>query len=61
VLDIISFEAAQVQPVPRVSEASRVDFLWGLVMVESAMIALIDIPCLLSDVADAPDARAVVH
>jgi purine-binding chemotaxis protein CheW len=61
VLDIISFEAAQVQPVPRVSEASRVDFLWGLVMVESAMIALIDIPSLLSDVADAPDARAVVH
>src|SRR5215470_17740267 len=61
VLDIISFEASQVQAVPRVSEASRVDFLWGLVMVESAMIALIDIPSLLSDVADAPDARAVVH
>jgi purine-binding chemotaxis protein CheW len=61
VLDIVSFEAAQVQPVPHVSEACRVDFLWGLVMVDSAMIALIDIPSLLSDVADTSDARAVVH
>src|SRR5438105_5032745 len=33
VLDIISFEAEQVQSVPRVSEASRMDFLSGLVMV----------------------------
>jgi purine-binding chemotaxis protein CheW len=33
VLDIISFEASQVQPVPRVSAASRMDFLSGLVMV----------------------------
>jgi purine-binding chemotaxis protein CheW len=48
VLDIISFEAEQVQVVPRVSEASRMDFLSGLVMVEGAMIALIDLAHLLS-------------
>jgi purine-binding chemotaxis protein CheW len=48
VLDIISFEASQVQPVPRVTETSRMDFLSGLVMVDGAMIALIDISNLLS-------------
>ena len=48
VLDIISFEASQVQPVPRVTEASRMDFLSGLVMVEGAMVALIDLSHLLT-------------
>jgi purine-binding chemotaxis protein CheW len=48
VLDIISFEASQVQPVPRITEASRMDFLSGLVMVEGAMVALIDLAHLLS-------------
>ena len=48
VLDIISFEASQVQAVPRVTEASRLDFLSGLVTIESGMIALIDLPHLLS-------------
>ena len=48
VLDIISFEQSQVQAVPRVSAASRMDFLSGLVMVEGAMIALIDLSHLLS-------------
>src|SRR5712671_8068324 len=27
VLDIVSFEASQIQPVPRIEEASRIDFL----------------------------------
>jgi len=48
VLDIVSFEAAQVQPVPRVANGSRVGFLSGLVTIESGMIALIDLPNLLS-------------
>jgi purine-binding chemotaxis protein CheW len=48
VLDIISFDAAQIQPVPRVAHASRVNFLSGLVTVEGAMTALIDLPNLLS-------------
>jgi purine-binding chemotaxis protein CheW len=48
VLDIVSFESAKVQPVPRIAQASRVNFLSGLVTVEGAMIALIDLPNLLS-------------
>ena len=48
VLDIVSFDAADIQPVPRIAEASRVDFLSGLVTVEGQMIALIDLPSLLS-------------
>ena len=48
VLDIVSFDAAAIQPVPRVAQASRVDFLSGLVTVDGTMIALIDLPNLLS-------------
>jgi len=48
VLDIVSFDSSQVQPVPRIVQGSRTDFLSGLVTVESAMIALIDLPHLLS-------------
>jgi purine-binding chemotaxis protein CheW len=48
VLDIVSLDASQIQPVPRIAQASRVEFLSGLVTVEGAMIALIDLPNLLS-------------
>ncbi len=48
VLDIVSIDPSQVQPVPRVAQAARVDFLSGLVTIESGMIALIDLPHLLS-------------
>lgn len=48
VLDIVSFEASQVQPVPRIANGSRVNFLAGLVTIENDMIALIDLPNLLS-------------
>jgi purine-binding chemotaxis protein CheW len=48
VLDIVSFEASQVQPVPRIASGSRVNFLAGLVTIESGMIALIDLQNLLS-------------
>jgi purine-binding chemotaxis protein CheW len=48
VLDIVSFEPTQVQPVPRIAQASRVDFLSGLVTVDGAMIALIDLSNLLT-------------
>jgi purine-binding chemotaxis protein CheW len=61
VLDIISFEASQVQAVPRVTLASRLDFLSGLVTIDSAMIALIDISNLLSEITKAPDEKPAVH
>jgi purine-binding chemotaxis protein CheW len=48
VLDIVSLDASQIQPVPRVVRGSRVDFLSGLVTVDNAMIALIDLSNLLS-------------
>jgi purine-binding chemotaxis protein CheW len=48
VLDIVSFDPAQIQAVPRIAQGSRADFLSGLVTVEDAMIALIDLPRLLS-------------
>ena len=48
VLDIVNVEPAKVQAVPRVAEVARVDFLSGLVTVESGMIALIDLSRLLA-------------
>jgi len=48
VLDIVSFDAAQIQPVPKTAQASRSGFLSGLVTVDGALLALIDLPNLLS-------------
>jgi len=48
VLDIVSFESGQVQPVPRVANGARVGFLSGLVTTDSGMIAVIDLANLLS-------------
>jgi purine-binding chemotaxis protein CheW len=48
VLDIVSVELSQVQPVPRIAEASHIDFLSGLVTTSSGMIALVDLTHLLS-------------
>lgn len=47
VLDIVSFDAAQVQPVPRISDDIEADFLAGIITADDAMIALIDLPNLL--------------
>ncbi len=49
VLDIVSCDVTKIQPVPRIAQASRIDFLSGLVTMENAMIALIDLPHLLSN------------
>jgi purine-binding chemotaxis protein CheW len=48
VLDIVSLDVAQVKPVPKVAQGQRLNFLSGLVTTEDAMIALIDLPYLLS-------------
>jgi purine-binding chemotaxis protein CheW len=48
VLDIVSLDASQIQAVPRIARGGRVDFLSGLVTVEGAMIALIDLSNLLT-------------
>jgi len=48
VLDIVSFEPSQVQPVPRIANCARVNFLAGLITIDSTMLALVDLPNLLS-------------
>jgi len=56
VLDIVSVEPGQIQQVPRASSGTPTDFLAGLVTHDDSMIALIDLPSLLSmDAADAAD------
>src|SRR5262245_31971149 len=41
VSDIVSLEETQIQPVPHIAEASRLDLLSGLATVDGGMIALI--------------------
>jgi purine-binding chemotaxis protein CheW len=48
VLDIVSVDASQIQKVPRTGHGEQTDFLSGLVTHDSVMIALIDLPNLLS-------------
>jgi purine-binding chemotaxis protein CheW len=48
VLDIVSFETGKVQAVPEVSADARTGFLSGLISIDGAMIALVDLPNLLS-------------
>jgi purine-binding chemotaxis protein CheW len=61
VLDIVSLDGLQIQPVPRVVQSSRVEFLAGLVTIEGAMIALIDLPHLLSMPANGLDGQRSSH
>jgi purine-binding chemotaxis protein CheW len=48
VLDIVPLDPAQIKPVPKVAQAQRLNFLSGLATTEGAMVALIDLPNLLS-------------
>ena len=47
VLDIVSVDTAQIQPVPHVSRLGQGNFLAGLVTVQDGMIALLDLDRLL--------------
>src|ERR1700690_1290418 len=49
VLDIVTVDASQIQPVPEVSHNSRANFLVGLATVNNAMIALINLDHLFSE------------
>lgn len=48
VLDIVAFEAGQIQAVPKMVQSSRAEFLAGLVTLDGNLIALIDLPSLLA-------------
>jgi purine-binding chemotaxis protein CheW len=58
VLDIVSLDASTIQPVPRISQSARVDFLSGLVTVDGALIALIDLQNMLALPGDGGDIAA---
>lgn len=47
VLDIVTFDPDQIQPVPRVVQGTRLNFLSGLVTIDNTLIALIDLANLL--------------
>jgi purine-binding chemotaxis protein CheW len=49
VLDIVSLDVAEIKPVPRIAQSQKLRFLSGLVTNDDAMIALIDLPNLLSE------------
>lgn len=48
VLDIVSLDTTEIKPVPKVAQSQRSNFLSGLLTTNEAMIALIDLPNLLS-------------
>ena len=48
VLDIVSVEVEQIQKVPRTANTPQTDYLSGIVSHDSVMIALIDLPNLLT-------------
>ncbi len=48
VLDIVALDPTQIKPVPKVAQSQRLNFLCGLATAEGAMVALIDLPNLLS-------------
>ncbi|MGZ3411974.1 MAG: chemotaxis protein CheW [Xanthobacteraceae bacterium] len=52
VLDIVSLEQSQLQVVPKIAQASRINFLSALATVDSSMIALIDLKNLLTFATD---------
>jgi purine-binding chemotaxis protein CheW len=56
VLDIVTVEVANIQPVPQLARTSRVAFLAGLVTLDSTMIALIDLANLIAASNDADNA-----
>jgi len=49
VLDIVSLDAVEIKPVPRIAQSHKLRFLSGLVTDDTAMIALIDLASLLSE------------
>jgi purine-binding chemotaxis protein CheW len=47
VLDIVAADGGDIQPVPDIAQTSGAQFLSGLVTIEGAMIALINLPTLV--------------
>jgi purine-binding chemotaxis protein CheW len=58
VLDIVSYEGSKIQPVPRMNGTGEGFFLSGLITIDDAMIALIDLQHLLDAKIDVSSARS---
>ena len=61
VLDIVSFDPSKIKPVPKVAQSEHLEFLSGIVTIENAMIALIDLTNLLSEPVGDIEARDSTH
>lgn len=48
VLDIVAFETGKIQAVPKMVQSARAGFLAGLVTLDGNLIAIVDLPSLLS-------------
>lgn len=48
VLDIVAADAGEIQPVPDIAQTKGAQFLSGLVTIDGAMIALINLPTLVA-------------
>jgi purine-binding chemotaxis protein CheW len=58
VSDIISVDPAKIRAVPKVAQSARLNFLSGIVAIDKAMIALIELSNLLSQPAVVSDGQA---
>ncbi len=58
VSDIISVDPTKIRGVPKVAQSARIDFLSGIVTIENAMIALIELPHLLTQPSLTEDGQA---
>ena len=58
VSDIISVDPSKIKPVPKVAQAARLDFLSGIVTIDKAMIALIELPNVLTSPTVEPERPA---
>jgi purine-binding chemotaxis protein CheW len=61
VSDIISVDPAKIKPVPKVAQTARLDFLSGIVTIDEALIALIELPNLLTQPEIKVDETAAIH
>jgi purine-binding chemotaxis protein CheW len=61
VSDIISVDPAKIKAVPKVAQSARLDFLSGIVTIEDALIALIELSNLLAQPEAGTEEKALTH
>jgi len=61
VSDIISVDPAKIKAVPKVAQSARLDFLSGIVTIEDALIALIELSNLLAQPEAGIEEKALTH